>query len=267
MSDEVCNATITQIDSFNEYLVVFHVAPDSGRIPDFEPGQFTTLGLAREEDDPSKVRTGKDGKRRVRMIKRAYSIASASDVIDHMEFCIILVDEGQLTPKMWKLDVGRRVWMSDKISGEFTLEPVPPGKDIVMVSTGTGIAPFISMYRRYRNANRWRRAIMISGVRHACDLAYRDELEMYAKEDPNFVYIPVVSRDDDWQGVRGRVPATLEPATYQKLAAATLDPAQCHVFLCGNPQMIDDVEAMLLGHGFKTHKKREPGNIHLERYW
>ncbi|RMF77912.1 MAG: ferredoxin--NADP reductase [Planctomycetota bacterium] len=267
MPEDICNATITQIDPVNDYLVVFHVAPDSGRVPDFEPGQFTTLGLPREEEEPGGARVGKDGKRRIRMIKRAYSIASSSDVKDHMEFCIILVEDGQLTPRMWKLDVGRRVWMSDKISGEFTLDPVPPGKDLVLVSTGTGIAPYISMYRRYRHANRWRRAVIINGVRHARDLAYREELETYAREDPNFTYIPVVSRDDDWPGVRGRVPATLEAETYLKLVGAPLDPGQCHVYLCGNPQMIDDVEAMLLKRGFKTHKKREPGNIHLERYW
>jgi len=257
------NATIVQRWDQNEYTSIFTVRPDSGACPPFEPGQFTTLGLI-DPDAPPK----KDGRKP--MILRAYSIASSPTVRETMEFYIILVDNGKLTPKLWKLREGDRLWLSPKISGEFTLDGVPADRDMVWVSTGTGIAPFVSMYRRYRGQNRWKRAVVINGCRLARDLGYVSEFERYAREDGNCVYLPTVTREpegSDWKGLRGRVPLALEPQTYEKLVGAPLVPEQCHVFLCGNPQMIDDVEAMLLQRGFKTHKKRDPGNIHLERYW
>jgi ferredoxin--NADP+ reductase len=264
IADDPYNAATTQIDVYNPSLWVFHVAPDSGRIPDFEPGQFTTLGLIDEQAEP---RIGKDGKPRHKMIKRAYSIASASDVKDHMEFLIVLVEEGKLTPKLFKLGVGDRMWMSDKISGDFTLEGVPQGSDVVFVGTGTGVAPYISMIRRYHGRGRWNRCVVVNGVRYEPDIAYRDELETLAKEDPNFSFIPCVTRDENWTGTKGRVPVALEPKFFRDWTGFDLDPETCHAFLCGSPQMIDDVEALLQERGFKTHKKKDPGNIHLERYW
>jgi len=258
------NATITRIDPVNEYLWVFHVVPDSGRVPDFEPGQFTTLGLIDESIEP---RVGKDGRPRHRMIKRAYSIASGANVKDHMEFLIIRVEEGKLTPRLFRLGPSARLWMSDKVNGEFTLEGVPQGSDVVLVGTGTGIAPYVSMIRTYHGTGRWRRCVVINGVRYEKDIAYREELEDLARRDKDFFYIPCVTRDPNWKGTKGRVPVALEPEFFRNWTGFDLNPESCHVFLCGSPQMIDDVEALLQQRGFKTHKKREPGNIHLERYW
>lgn len=264
MSDDPYNATISKIDVFNEYTWVFHVKPDSGEVPQFEPGQFTTLGLVDPEAEP---KIGKDGKPRVKMIRRAYSIASAPSVRDHMEFLIIRVDEGKLTPLLFNLGVGDRLWMSPKISGEFTLTPVPEGQNLVLVGTGTGVAPYVSMIREYHGRGRWEKCVVIQGVRYEKDLAYRSEFEQLAERDPDFHYIPCVTRDENWKGTKGRVPVALEPSFFEKWVGWPLRPEDCHVFLCGSPQMIDDVEALLIERGFKTHKKNSPGNIHLERYW
>ncbi len=263
MSDPY-NATITRIDEFNEYLAVFHIKPDEGEVPAFEPGQFTTLGLIDPQAEP---KIGKDGQPKPKLIKRAYSIGSSSGRRDQMEFFIILVEDGALTPLLWKVGVGGRIWMSSKISGDFTLESVPDGKDLVLVSTGTGLAPYISMMRRYHAERRWNRWVIINGVRYAKDFGYVDELRAMEAAHDDLVYLPLATRDDTWTGLKGRVPTILEPEAFRTHAGAPLDPDQSHVFLCGNPQMIDDVEAGLLDRGFTTHKKREPGNIHLERYW
>jgi ferredoxin--NADP+ reductase len=139
-----------------------------------------------------------------------------------------------------------------------------------MVSTGTGVAPFMSMLRTYRGQNRWRRFVLINGVRVAADLGYRAELEQITREDPTVIYVPLATREPEggsWTGLRGRVQTALEPATYQRLAGAPLDPAHCHVFLCGNPQMIDDVELLLGQRGFVTDSRTGRGNVHFERYW
>lgn len=264
MESDPYNATISQIDIFNEYTWIFHIKSDVGNLPEFEPGQFTTIGLI-DEATPPKI--GKDGKPRPKWIRRAYSIASASDVRDHFELLIILVDDGKLTPKLFKLGVGGRLWLSPKISGDFTLNPVPESSNIAFIGTGTGVAPYVSMIRRYRDQGRWNKYTVIQGVRYGKDLAYRSEFEKLAEEDPNFTYIACVTRDEAWTGTKGRVPVALEPAFFEEHTGWPLRAEDCHAFLCGSPQMIDDVEALLIERGFKTHKKKDPGNIHLERYW
>jgi ferredoxin--NADP+ reductase len=264
MPDDPYNAYLSQIDVFNEYTWIFHIKSDTGDVPEFEPGQFTTIGLIDPEAEP---KIGKDGKPKVKLIRRAYSIASASDVRDHFELLIILVDDGKLTPPLFKMKVDDRLWLSSKISGDFTLEPVPDDRNLVLIGTGTGVAPYVSMIRRYHGHNRWNKCVVIQGVRFEKDLAYREEFEKLAAEEPNFAYIPCVTRDDNWKGLKGRVPAALDPELFEKQAGFLLRSEDCSAFLCGSPQMIDDVEAMLLECGFKTHKKKDPGNIHLERYW
>ncbi len=154
-----------------------------------------------------------------------------------------------------------------------TLRDVPPGRDIVCVATGTGIAPFMSMLKAYRGRDRWNRFIVIHGTRLAADLGYRGELEHIAREDPSVVYLPTVTREpagggSDWSGLQGRVHALLEPDTFARLTGVALLPESSHVFLCGNPDMVDDCEANLLERGFTVRDRHHPhGNIHFERYW
>jgi ferredoxin--NADP+ reductase len=264
------NATICDRHDLNEYISVVKIASDSGEVPAFEAGQYITLGLPESSadavgDGPEPVRTSKTG-----LVRRAYSIASSPLVRESLEVFVVLVQRGELTEKLWTLYEGDRLWMSPSVKGQFTLDAAPPDKDLVMVSTGTGIAPYMSMLRTFRGTNRWRRFVLINGVRLAQDLGYQDELDAMCREDPTITYIPMVTRepeDSAWTGLRGRVQGILEPAKYEELVGARLDPAQCHVFLCGNPAMIDTVEPMLQEHGFKTHAPRDPGNLHFERYW
>lgn len=248
------NATITRWETIHEELAIIRIEPDKGQIAAFKPGQFAIIGLPADDTPGAKL------------IQRAYSIASGSNTLDHLELYIVLVKEGALTPKVWKLGQGGRLWLSPKISGHFTLDPAPPGKDLVMISTGTGLAPFVSMWRTYRDQNRYRRCILINGVREARDLGYRNMLEA-AHQNNELVYIPVVSREPSFTGMKGRVPVVFEGDNYERLVGAPLDPQQCHVFLCGNPDMINQMETWLQGRGFTTHSKQAPGNIHLERYW
>ncbi len=269
MSETPLNATVVQRDDLNDYLTIVRVRPDSGELPAFEPGQFVTLGLVRDPEAAAPpAEPGKPA--RVRMIKRPYSIASAPTGVDYLEFLIILVERGRLTTRLWDVAAGGRVWLDHRILGDFTLDRAEPDRDLVMISTGTGIAPFVSMLRHYRGQGRWRRFVIINGVREVSDLAYRDELEAITREDPSVVYIPTVSRCTEglpWEGIKGRATAALEPVVYRDLVGANLEPENCHVFLCGNPQMITDVETTLAARGFVTQTKSTAGNLHYERYW
>lgn len=263
---DVLNATLVAREDVNATLSIVRVRPDTGRVPDFQPGQFVRLGLPKPGQAPPPP--GKPA--RVRFTRRAYSIASSPHATDALEFFVVRIEEGALTPRLWEIPVGGRLWMDHEAKGEFTLDLAPAGADLVMVSTGTGIAPFISMLRTFRRTNRWRRFVLINGARYAADLGYEDELRAIAREDQTVHYIPLVTREPEdgaWTGLRGRVQSALEPETYRRLVGAPLDPTTCHVFLCGNPEMIDAVERLLQARGFITDSHAQKGNIHFERYW
>lgn len=269
---DVLNSTLVTRQDLNDSLSIVCVRPDNSPVPQFIPGQFISLGLPRPMNDKEKALAERfpNMSRRPRLTRRAYSIASAPNQREFLEFFVVRVDEGRLTPQLWDIRENGRLWMDNEVKGEFTIENIPQNKDLVMVSTGTGIAPYVSMLRAYQGQNRWRRFILINGTRRAIDLGYHDELSRIAQEDPSVVYIPIVSRepeDSSWSGLRGRVPVALVDQTYRRLVGAPLDPQDCHVFLCGNPTMIDEQEAALHQRGFTTHTRETPGNIHFERYW
>jgi len=316
MPKDAHNATLVGRHPFHDDLALFRVRYNDHDVPDFEPGQFATLGLPAPPEpasppDPDKpVRPGRPG-RGPKLIRRAYSIASPATQKDALDFYIVRVDDGKLTPSLWDIEVGQTLYMNEKIGGHFSLPPAPgsdpgtapgsmpgsahdsqghqddanadssPGpfptadKTLVMVGTGTGLAPFRSMYLTYRDAppeaKRWEHFILLDGCRHAADLGYYDELTAFAEQDDRFQYLPTVTRepvDSSWPGHRGRVNALLEPTTFETTTGLALDPATCEVFLCGNPQMIDQVEADLTIRGFQTQDRKHPdGNLHFERYW
>lgn len=271
--NELYNAEVVSNERLNPALFVLKVRLDGhdGAGYPFAPGQFVNIGLVprRPED------AGKDG-----LVKRPYSIASGpSEAL--LEFYIRLVDEGALTPGLLALEPGDRLWVDDRFIGRFTLdtlpaEPAANARDLVCVSTGTGLAPFLSMLREYAAARkagagdlRWDRCVVIKGVRLAEDLGYHDELEELAREDW-FTYLPMCSRepqDSAWTGLRGRVGEVLEDGVFDRHTGFALDAARSQIMLCGNPDMIAQLEASLAERGFKKHRPKDPGQVHLEKYW
>lgn len=267
MSEAPLNATLIAREDLNERYAILRVRPDALPAAEFMPGQFIQLGLPQ----PARPRPGQEGRPpRMRIDRRSYSIASSPRQQEHYEFFITVVPQGRLTPELWKIRAGGRCWIDEKALGMFTLERVPRGKDLVMVGTGTGIAPYISMLRARGEEPPWRRFVLIHGVRHAADLGYRGELEELEKRDPRFRYVPLVSREREnsaWTGLRGRVQTALVEDRFRERAGFPLDPRDCHVFLCGNPDMIQSVRDLLAPKGFVTDTVPAPGNVHFEKYW
>src|SRR5262245_16916159 len=262
-----CNATLIARRDLSARLAILRIRPEAGAVPDFVPGQFIQLGLPCGADL-------QDGGSRPE--KRAYSIASSPADKEALELLVALVPDGRLTPAIWTLGVGDRCWMDPRPLGTFTLQDVPAGKDLVLVATGTGVAPYVSMLRSYalgaplHRAGRWGRCVLVHGVRRAEDLAYAGELRSACSADPSVCYLPTVSREPEssrWAGLRGRVQAVLADEACQALSGTPLDPASCHVFLCGNPEMIHEVRAMLVARAFTPGAPRRGGNLHTERYW
>jgi len=156
---------------------------------------------------------------------------------------------------------GDRVFCQPKVTGTFTLEGVPHEHNLVLVSTGTGLAPFMSMVRTPATWTPGRRITIVHGVRHTTDLGYRAELEALAATEKGLIYHPVVSRDPGWSGAKGHVQSLFENGT------VPADPQKDNVFLCGNPAMIEGMETLLTSRGYTVHSKKNPGNLHLEKYW
>jgi len=250
------NAMLVGRQDLHPELSIVRVRPDQGPVPPFRPGQFVTIGLldAPAEHSPPKLAL------------RPYSVTSAPDKREDVELYVNLVREGALTPHLWTLHEGGRLYLKPTVGGTFTLDEVPNGKDLVMVATGTGLGPYISMLRHFRGKDRWRKFVIIHGVRNVADLGYRGELEAAAKMDANVLYLPTVTREG-WPGLQGRVQDVLFTDLYPQCVGAPLSPEQCHIFLCGNPVMVEAVESELVARGFRKHKRREPGNVHKEAYW
>lgn len=254
------NATITARREWTDGLATFTVRPDGWTLPDFQPGQFANLSLPEGEfwDE-------ENGK----AIRRAYSIASSPGT-DTLDFYIRRVDDGELTPRIFQTEVGSRIYMDERIAGHFTLEGAQDAEDLVLVGTGTGVAPYRPMLMDESLRSRFGRTILLYSDRHLHDLGYREEFEEMAANDDRILFLPTLTGDvpaSDWSGLRGRVQLHLEPSAYEKLTGAPLTKERCQVFLCGNPKMVATVHENLENLGFARHRRREPGQIHMEKYW
>ena len=129
------NATISARREWTDGLATFSVKPDDWALPDFRPGQFANLSLPLGDDWDTE--SGK-------AVRRAYSIASSPGE-EQLDFFIRRVDDGELTPKLFNKKVGDRVFLDERIAGHFTLEGAQDAEDLVLVGTGTGVAPYRPM--------------------------------------------------------------------------------------------------------------------------
>ena len=266
------NATLDHRIDITPRLAIFQVRPDQFDFA-FTPGQFTVLGLKRSawrvpEADPEEVPPETAN----RMVRRAYSISSGSHHPDYLEFYISLVSSGSLTPRLFSLRPGDRLFVGATPKGVFTLDRVPAGQKILLVATGTGLAPYISMIRTMGMGLGCpiQPMAILHGASYSWDLGYRGELESISRRCDVFSYLPVITRpqmDQDWQGHVGRLDHWIEKPELGSLCGFPLNPTQTHIFLCGHPGMVDACATFLTKKGFDPGTRKQPGNLHLEKYW
>jgi len=268
---ESLNAVVALRIEISPWLMVLRVVPQGWQLPAFKPGQFTVLGLpgsaprcslAEAEDTPPDPN---------KLIRRAYSIASSSVTREYLEFYIALVSSGALTPRLFALRIGDPIWLSPKVTGMFTFDDVPDGVNIVLIATGTGLAPYMSMLSSHLICGSDRRFAVLHGARHSWDLGYRSELLNLQHLCRNFDYFPVISRPHEepipWNGATGYVQDLWQRGLIEQAWGFRPTPANTHIFLCGSPAMIDTTRQMLEQAGFGEHSRQNPGQIHIEHYW
>ncbi len=221
----------------------------------FIAGQFARLGLPAPPGakDP--------------MLGRPYSFVNPPGT-PHHEFYFNVVPEGPFSPRLAALAVGEPVWLAPRANGFFTLPEVPAAESLWCISTGTGIGPFLSILRTADPWEKFSRVVLVHASRLAEDLTYRDVIAALALAHPGaFAYVPVLSRDSHPDALPGRIPALIDDGRLESRAGVALTAENAHAMLCGNPAMVDDVQAALAKRGMRRHRRKEPGHVTLETYW
>jgi CDP-4-dehydro-6-deoxyglucose reductase len=226
-------AKITKIVQRSPTVRSFWLELPHHEVLDFKPGQFLTLDLPIGE-------TRRDG-------WRSYSIAAAPNGSNQVELCIVRLPHGKGTGYLFEgAEVGSEVMTKDP-AGVFTLPATPLTHDVVMICTGTGVAPFRAMLQQ-RLATESVNFHLIFGCRTAEDILYRAEFEALARKYPNFTYSVAASRED--------VPATDGLATTRGYVHPVYETAYADLredvrfYLCGWAVMVDEAKARLLAMGY-----------------
>ena len=244
-----CDAQIVEKKIWTDGLFTLTIKSDE--VQAFEPGQFLHLALLDENES---------------RINRPYSVASPHGT--ELEFFIVLVEDGKLTPRLWKLEVGDTVQVSDKAAGRFTLEHTPASESLWLIATGTGLAPYIAMLRDPKIWNSYSEIVVMHGVRYHADLAYVDELKCWADDaDKCFHYVPALTRESVEGIPHGRLPGLIESGYAEDVTGSTISAEATSIMLCGNPAMLESMLAVLETKGLKEHRRKFPGQVVLERYW
>lgn len=217
----------------------------------FSAGQYTSLAL-----DVEGVR-----------VAQPYSILSAPDA-SPLEFFFYTQLDGQLSAQLARLHPGDRVWVQQTPEGRFTLDQVPPGRDLWLLATGTGVSPFLSLLRTPEPWQRFEHIVLVYAVRHWSDVAYEEVLkELQTQYGERFTFVPFVSREKVENTVHGHIPASISNGTLERVATRGMSTHNSRFMLCGNPGMVQDALNALEQRGFTRSQEGKTGHITLEAYW
>ncbi len=267
---EELNGIVTQVIQVSPIMKVFRIAPLGWELPDFKPGQFCALHLPASapkcENSTPDMEEMEPGK----LIKRAYSIASSSQQKEFLEFYITLVHSGALSPRLFELKIGDKVGIGTKFVGMFTMDQIPEEKNVVLVATGTGVAPYMSMLRTDALRRKGKIAV-IHGAANSWDLGYSSELTLLQTITTNLIYIPTITEVKKeltpWFGQTKFIQDMWRDGIMEQKWGFRPNPENTDVFLCGNPRMIADMTAALEEDGFSEWSRKNPeGQIHVEKF-
>jgi len=241
----------------------------------FLPGQFARLGLC-----VGSVETAAPEAAPIPNEWRAYSMVSKPDA-DELEFFSVVVPDGKFSPALARLQPGDALWIDKSVFGFLTLERFVDGEDLWLVATGTGLSAYLSMLRDPATWHRFKRIILLHGVRKSNELAYRQELLALANlagpQRALLIYLPVTSQETLSRSLSPSIqPQWLEPARLTTLlnsgeleqrVGVALEPTRSRIMLCGNPAMVTEMRGLLAERGFAPGRRGVAGNLAVENYW
>lgn len=275
MSDNIQKVTVLSKTTWTPNLFSFTVSrPDSFK---FTAGQFVRLGV-----NPSQLKYYQQSEVNGELsdtalnedIFRAYSIVS-SPFDEVLEFFSIVILDGAFTSQLQHLQIGDELLLNTLPFGFLTLaryqKPLP--KDLWLLATGTGLAPFLSMLQDLKTWQDYETIVLAYSARSLAELAYIEKIKSLQEDfgslvdnPAKLIFIPIVTREPVAGALTERLPKLLLDGTLQARAGMALDIDSTHVMLCGNPDMVEDTKEALKTLGLVMNRRGE-GNIAVENYW
>src|SRR6186713_68264 len=244
---------VLSVRHWTDTLFSFTATRDSGFR--FQNGQFAMIGLEVEG----------------RPLLRAYSMASANHE-EELEFFSIKVADGPLTSKLQKIREGDTILVGRKATGTLITDNLIPGQRLLLLSTGTGLAPFASLIKDPDVYERFETIVLVHGCRQVSELAYGEKLVASLREDELFgelladklIYYPTVTREPFRN--RGRITDLINSEQiFNDIGQGPLDIATDRIMLCGSPAMLEELPAMLSARGFVEGNHSQPGHFVIEK--
>ena len=254
---------VVWIHHWNPGLMSFRIRRDPAYR--FIPGLFARIGLTKEDGE---------------MIWRAYSIVSAPNE-PFLEFFLVVVPDGEFSSRVAKLQIGDLIHVEKMSQGFLTTNRFKDGRDLWLIATGTGMAPYISMVRDSVVWTQFKNIIVVQSVRQLQDLAYTDELDQLARHHrqdavsgyAKLTFVRTLTREPATSTnplaltLHGRVTTLTESGELERGAALPMTDEHSRFMLCGNPEMVEAMRALLKARGFRMNRRLEPGHIIVENYW
>ncbi len=247
---------ITYLKQWTDHLFSFKITRNETF--KFIPGQFARLGIKKEDGT---------------FVWRPYSIVSA-DYDDDLEFYSIIVPDGEFTQRLKNVKVDDEIYV-DKISyGLLTTDRFENGKDLWLLSTGTGLAPFISILYDFSIWEQYDNVILVHCAREHQELTYQEKIneffthEYYSELVKNKLkYIKILTRDNQNADLYGRITGLLLNNKLEQYVGIDITINDSRIMICGNPQMVDDTRKILSSRGLTISKRANPGNMAVENLW
>lgn len=254
-ADKFTRQTLLEVNPLTPSLFTLRTTRDNGFR--FRAGQFTKLGVTKADGST---------------VWRAYSVVS-SPYDEFLEFFSIVVPGGEFTSELSRLKVGDTLMVERQAYGYLTLDRFIDGRDLWLLATGTGVAPFLSILQDFEVWEKFERIVLVYSAREVRELAYQDliadltQREYLAEYAHKLIYIPIVTREEVPGTLNGRITTLIESGELERAAGVELSPEHSRVMLCGNPQMIDDTRKLLKERNLQLSLTRRPGQVAVENYW
>ena len=245
--------TVLSVRHWTDSLFSFTATRDPGFR--FQNGQFAMIGLE------------VDG----RPLLRAYSMASANHE-EELEFFSIKVPDGPLTSRLQKIREGDIILVGRKATGTLITGNLIPGKRLLLLSTGTGLAPFASLIKDPDVYESYETIVLAHGCRQVSELAYGEQVVEGLRQHELFgpliadklIYYPTVTREPFRN--RGRITDLIESGQlFADIGRSPLDLETDRIMMCGSPAMLDELRVMLADRGFAEGNHSEPGHFVIEK--
>lgn len=232
----------------------------------FTAGQFARLGVDNTLKLPGEPE----------IIWRAYSMVSGP-FDEHLEFFSIVVPDGAFTSHLSQLQVGSPIYIDKTNFGFLTTARFESGKDLWLLGSGTGLAPFLSILHDPQTWEQFENIVLVHSARTAEELVYQDMINGFTEHPvlseliddvkKRFFYVPVVTREKIPSHLAERITALLENGQLSDHTGLALSTERSRFMICGNPEMVTDIRKVLKSQGYSPARRNSPGEIAVENYW